>query len=153
MTDVVQPATSVSGSAGRVPWWGSRIAWMVLAIIAVAVLAIGSHRDTTSSVRSHEAYLDSVIKCPSCEDLSIAQSDAPSAVELRHRVNGFVVAGWSSSRIESWVTGRYGSDSLLVPQASGESATLYFVPIGLIGLAVLGVGWYFWRRRPGATRT
>ncbi len=132
----------------RTPWWASRVAWAVLAAVAVVVLAIGSVHQPVSSAAAREAQLDSVIKCPACEDLSIAQSDAPSAVALRHRVDAFVVAGWSDSRIESWVTGRYGEAALLVPQASGESATLYFVPIVLVGLGVIGVGWFFWKRRP-----
>ncbi len=50
-------------------------------------------------------------------------------------------------RIEAWVTDRYGSNALLVPPTSGLSETLYVVPVVAIGVAVVGLGWYLWRRR------
>lgn len=131
-------------------WWASRVAWAVLAAIAVAVLAYGSFHSSPSGNAARAAQLDTVIKCPSCEDLSIAQSDAPSAVTLRHEVAGFVAKGWSNARIEAWVTARYGSDGLLIPSSSGASEMLYIVPVALVGAAVAGLGWYMWRRRPGS---
>jgi cytochrome c-type biogenesis protein CcmH/NrfF len=141
----------VSVTAPHDRWWGSRAAWLVLVIVAVAVLAIGSIHNT-SGTAAREAQLDSLIKCPACEDLSIAQSDAPSAVALRHRVSTFVLQGWSDARVEAWITGRYGSDALLVPPTSGASETLYVVPVAAVGIAAAGLGWYLWRRRPGSGR-
>lgn len=138
----------MSGTERRRPL-ASRAAWLLLAAVAIAFLAYGSWHTSPSSAKARIASLDSLIKCPACEDLSIAQSDAPSSVTLRHEVARFVDKGWSDARIESWVTARYGSDALLIPQSSGDSAVLYLVPIGLVGLAVAGLGWYLWRRRPG----
>jgi len=131
-------------------WFSSRTAWLFIAVIAVAVLAIGSSHGGGSNVKAREAQLDSLIKCPACQDLSIAQSDAPSSMALRRRVAGFVKQAWSNARIEAWVTGRYGTDALLVPPSSGANATLYIVPVAAIGLAVAGLGWYLWSRRPAA---
>ncbi len=140
-------------SAGRprpTRWWASRAAWLALATLAVAFLAFGSVHNVPSFA-ARTARLDSVIKCPACEDLSIAQSDAPSAAALKRRVAGFVRAGWSDARIESWVTARFGLSALLVPQQSGVSETLYLVPVAVVGLSVAGLGWFLWRRRAGAS--
>jgi cytochrome c-type biogenesis protein CcmH/NrfF len=131
----------------------SRTAWLLLAVVAIALLAIGSVHGGGSSAQARTAQLDSIIKCPACEDLSIAQSDAPSSMALRHRVYQFVGEGWSNARIESWVTGRYGSDALLVPASSGMGETLYVVPLAAIGLAVGCLGWYLWRRRSAPPAT
>lgn len=128
----------------------SRPAWAVLAVVAVVALAVGSVHSPSSSVSAREAQLDSIIKCPACEDLSIAQSGAPSAVALRHRIDSFVADGWSDARIETWVTNRFGSDALLVPQAGGVSTVLYAVPLATIACAAAGLGLYLWRRRNGA---
>jgi cytochrome c-type biogenesis protein CcmH len=136
-------------ASGGVParWWASRAAWLVLAAIALAALAVGSIHNSGSAAAARTAQLDTVIKCPACEDLSIAQSDAPSAVALRRRVARFVASGWSDARIESWVTARYGTNALLVPPAGGVNDTLYVVPVAAIGLAVAGLGWHLWQRR------
>jgi cytochrome c-type biogenesis protein CcmH len=128
-------------------WLASRAAWLVLAAIAVTVLAIGSIHGSGTGAAARTAQLDAVIKCPACEDLSIAQSDAPSAVALRRRVASFVASGWSDARIESWVTARYGTNALLVPPAGGVNDTLYVVPVAAVGLAAAGLAWHLWRRR------
>ncbi|MHB1986765.1 MAG: cytochrome c-type biogenesis protein [Acidimicrobiales bacterium] len=128
-------------------WWASRAAWATLAVIAVAVLAFGSVHPGPSPGGARAAQLDSVIKCPACEDLSIAQSDAPSSITLRHEVARFVAQGWSDGKIEAWVTARYGSDALLVPPTTGASEMLYIVPVAAVGVAAGGLGWYLWRRR------
>lgn len=143
-----------SPASARTPnrWWASRAAWLVLVVVAVSLLTFGSIHGNPSSNAARISQLDSVIKCPACEDLSIAQSDAPSAVALRHRVSVFVSQDWSNAHIEAWVTDRYGSNALLVPPTSGLSETLYVVPVVAIGLAVAGLSWYLWRRRPGTGR-
>ncbi len=141
------PARAPAPVPQRNRWWASQAAWLVLAVVAVSALTFGSIHDNPSSDAARVSQLDSIIKCPACEDLSIAQSDAPSAVALRHRVSTFVSQDWSNARIEAWVTDRYGSNALLVPPTSGLSETLYVVPVVAIGVAVVGLGWYLWRRR------
>jgi cytochrome c-type biogenesis protein CcmH len=124
-----------------------RIVWIGLAVAAIVLLALGSIHGTSSSARAREAYLDSVLKCPSCEDLSIAQSDAPSAVALRLRVARWVAEGWSDARVEQAVVASYGQSELLVPQSGGVNTTLYVLPVAIIGLAAAGVGWHLLERR------
>lgn len=142
-------ASRTAGDAvRRGSWWSSRSAWVVLAVVAVVVFAVGSFDGHGTANSAREAQLDSIIKCPACQDLSIAQSDDPSSMALRQRVAGFVKNGWSDARIESWVTSRYGSDALLLPPSSGADETLYVVPVAAIGIAIFGLGWYFWRRKP-----
>ncbi|MGH9297359.1 MAG: cytochrome c-type biogenesis protein [Acidimicrobiales bacterium] len=133
-------------------WWATKVAWLVLAAIAVTVLAIGSSHSNGTTNSARISHLDSIIKCPSCEDLSIAQSDAPSAVTLRREVASWVHGGWSDARISERITSRYGSGALLLPSSKGVNAVLFVVPVGLIGIGVAGLGWYLWRRRPAAAR-
>jgi cytochrome c-type biogenesis protein CcmH len=125
---------------------GSRIAWAVLLAAAVVLLAIGSVNPPSSSAAARISRLDSIIKCPGCEDLSIAQSDAPGSVTLRNEVATWVRKGWSDQRIEQVVVDRYGEAGLLLPTASGGAGLLYIVPLAVIGLAAVLLGWHLWRR-------
>jgi cytochrome c-type biogenesis protein CcmH len=93
------------------------------------------------------AHLDSVIKCPSCVDLSIAQSDAPIAVGLRAEVAAWVHEGLSDTRIEQLVVARFGAQALLVPSGSGVDVLLWAVPASVVGGAAVLLAVYLWRRR------
>jgi cytochrome c-type biogenesis protein CcmH len=126
---------------------GSRPAWALLGVVAVALLVIGSINRPTSSATARVSRLDSIIKCPACEDLSIAQSDAPTSLTLRNEVTAWVHAGWSDQRIEQTVVDRYGPGGLLLPAASGVDTLLYAIPLGAIGAAAACLGWFFWRRQ------
>ncbi len=125
----------------------SRIAWACLAVTAAALLVVGSIHPPPTTAAGRIAHLDSVIKCPACEDLSLAQSDAPSAVTLRHEVASWVGKGWSDARVEQAVVARYGQAGLLLPQSSGAATALYVVPLALVGGGAAGVGLFLWRRR------
>jgi cytochrome c-type biogenesis protein CcmH len=129
----------------------SRVAWALLLVIAVVLLVIGSITPSVSSAEARISRLDSIIKCPACEDLSIAQSDAPTSVTLRNDVATWVHAGWSDRRIEQAVVARYGPGGLLLPAASGIDAALYFIPLGAIGIAVVLLAVFLWRRQRRST--
>jgi len=125
----------------------TRTAWVLLIAVAIALLVIGSVSSPAGSVAGRISRLDSIIKCPACEDLSIAESDAPSSVTLRNEVAAWVRSGWSDQRIEQEVVARYGQSGLLLPSATGVEAALYLIPLGAIGAAAVALGWYFWRRQ------
>jgi cytochrome c-type biogenesis protein CcmH/NrfF len=125
----------------------SRAAWVVVAVVVVVALAVGSVHPQRPSSAARIAYLDSVIKCPSCVDLSIAQSDAPIAVGLRGEVATWVHEGLSDARIEQLVVARFGEEVLLVPSGSGADILLWAVPVTVLGAAVVVLGLYLWRRR------
>jgi len=125
----------------------SRPAWMVVAVIALIALGIGSVHPQQPGASARIAHLDSVIKCPSCVDLSIAQSDAPIAVGLRSEVAAWVHEGLSDGRIEQLVVARFGEQALLVPSGSGADVLLWAVPVAVVGTAAIVLAWYLWRRR------
>ncbi|HXY42903.1 MAG TPA: cytochrome c-type biogenesis protein CcmH [Acidimicrobiales bacterium] len=125
----------------------SRLAWAILLVIAIVLLVIGSINPPASSTAARISRLDSLIKCPGCEDLSIAESEAPSSVTLRNEVAVWVHDGWSNERIEQAVVARYGQSGLLLPSAAGVDAALYFIPLGAIAVAAGVLGSYFWRRQ------
>ena len=125
--------------------------WTLLGVILVAALLIGSGAFSSAppTAAQRAAAIESVIRCPSCEDLSVAVSSAPTAVTVRATVSRLVDQGQSDRQIKDYLVARYGSAIVLDPPASGWSALVWILPIvvAIAGIAVLVV--VLVRRRKG----
>lgn len=127
-------------------------------IALVVALAVGSGLHFGSGAPDAQqriAQIEADVKCPSCEDLSVADSSAPSAVEIRSIITSDVHSGLSDEQIEGFLVGRYGSSILLSPSTHGAVAAVWLVPL-VVGIGALcGLSYFFYRRRrawraPGA---
>ncbi len=147
LTALARRARGVEAGHLRPAPLASRAAWVALAAVAVLLLAVGSVHGGGPSRASRIAYLESVIKCPSCTDLTVAESSAPTAQTLRRLVSGWVDAGHSDSWIERQVVEHYGQADLLVPAASGLDGLAWTLPIAAVALAAGALGAFLWRRR------
>jgi cytochrome c-type biogenesis protein CcmH len=131
-------------AAARLRW----SAWVVLAVLLAVALAFGASRPSAPSTPAQRAAaIDAALRCPSCEDISVAGSSAPAAVAIRQVVAKRVNEGQSTARIESFLESRYGLGILLRPPASGLSAVVWVVPLVAVVAGLLGLGALFWRRR------
>ena len=86
------------------------------------------------------------VKCPACEDISVAQSTATSAVAVRHEIAQRVRAGASDSQILTSLEATYGTSILLSPSTTGLGSLLWLVPVAAL-VAMLIAGVRLWRRR------
>jgi cytochrome c-type biogenesis protein CcmH len=117
--------------------------WTLLALVLVAALAVGgglfSSAPPTPAQRA--AAIESVLRCPSCEDLSVADSSAPTAVTVRATVRAQVDQGRTAQQIEQYLEARYGSSIVLDPPARGWSLLVWLLPVAgaLVAVAVLVV--------------
>ena len=107
--------------------------WCV-AFVVVAALAIAL-RPSESSAQSRIAHLETLVRCPSCDDLSVAVSNATSAIAVRHEIAAKVHAGESDDKILTSLEDVYGTSILLSPPSSGLGVLLWLVP--LLGLVLL----------------
>lgn len=114
---------------------------LLLAVLGVA-LAIGSGVGAggRQSEAQRAAQLESEIRCPSCEDLSVAQSSASAAVAVRHEIARLVAKGETDQQIEARLVAQYGPTILLRPPASGLTSLVWYLPAaaGAAAFAVLG---------------
>ncbi len=112
--------------------------WIVLGVVLVVALVIGSgvlnSAPMTPAQRAVE--IETRIKCPSCEDLSVANSSAQTAVVIRTTVRQLIGEGKSDQQIEAYLVSRYGSAIILVPPASGWSLLVWVLPLGGGALAI-----------------
>ncbi|HEY5437432.1 MAG TPA: cytochrome c-type biogenesis protein CcmH [Acidimicrobiales bacterium] len=110
-----------------------------LAFLCVAALALVV-APNGGSEQGRIAHLETLVKCPSCDDLSVAQSNATSALAVRSDITKRVHEGQSDSRILTSLESTYGTSILLSPSTSGVGALLWLVPIGaLVALMVSAV--------------
>jgi cytochrome c-type biogenesis protein CcmH len=127
---------------------------VALVLVATVALAIGSGvgRTSTPTSKARTAALESRIRCPQCEDVSVAQSEASSAIQARHQIERMVAAGATDAQIEQSFVDRYGPAILLSPPASGLGAIVWFVPLGSVAVALGALGVLFWRRQQALSR-
>ncbi|NNN01634.1 MAG: hypothetical protein HKL86_07380 [Acidimicrobiaceae bacterium] len=115
------------------------------ALVAVVALSLASAPSAPSS-SSRIAHLESLVKCPSCENLSVAQSNATSAVAVRHEITQRVHEGQSDNTILTALESTYGTSVLLSPSTTGLGTLLWLVPILLVLVLALSI-WRSARRR------
>jgi len=123
-----------------------RAAWVVLAVAVALALLVGWHRPTGSRRAQEIATLERDIKCPSCDDLSVAVSTAPTAIAVRHTIVRRIDAGQSPAQVEQYLVSRYGTAILLEPPTSGPTVVVWVLP-GLAGVVAAGaLAGFLWRR-------
>ncbi len=114
---------------------GSFRLWIaaLIAVVAVAVVSAPS----TPRAAARVAHLETLVKCPSCQDLSVAQSTASSSLAVRHEIETLVARGESDTQILTTIEAAYGPSILLSPSTGGLGALLWILPSAVfVGLAV-----------------
>ena len=123
----------------RLPLW-ARVAVPLVVVAVALVIGSGAFDAGSQTVAQRAAAIEANVRCPSCTDLSVAQSNATTAIAVRHQIESMVAAGRSTSAIDQVLVAEYGQTILLVPPDAGGVPLIWVVPL------VLG------RRRPGGRR-
>ena len=112
--------------------------WCVALVCVLGFALVSS--PAASGEQARITHLESIVKCPACEDLSVAQSDATSAIAVRNEIAARVHEGQSDNQILTALEDVYGTSILLSPPTSGLGALLWVVPVaGVVALVVAGV--------------
>lgn len=123
--------------------------WAVMGILLVGALAVGAQGSTDGrTVDGRVRNIAAEVRCPTCEGLSVGESDAPASRTIRDEIRRRVEAGESDGEIRAYLVSRFGQDILLKPEASGVSALVWALPVaGLVcALAGLAVAFRRWSR-------
>jgi cytochrome c-type biogenesis protein CcmH len=123
----------------------------LLAVVLVVALVVGSGALSSSpATPAQRAYaIESVLRCPSCEDLSVADSTAQTAVAVRATVRRLLAEGRTDQQVESYLVARYGSTIVLDPPARGWPLLVWVLPLVGGAVAVVVLGTFLFRRRAG----
>jgi cytochrome c-type biogenesis protein CcmH len=115
-------------------------AWTFLAAVAILTACIFALVPSSSAAAQRIAHLESLVKCPACDDISVAQSNAESARAVRVEIADDVHAGWSDTAILTHIEDQYGPTILLSPSGSSLDDLLWGAPVAIlvVGLALYG---------------
>jgi cytochrome c-type biogenesis protein CcmH len=121
--------------------------WVVLVVVLAGALVVGaSHRSGPLTPAQRAASLDAQLRCPSCDDVSVANSSAASAVAIRQLVLADTNAGEPDQAIVDYLQSRYPG-IVLRPSTSGLEGIVWFAPLVAFALAAVLIGRLFWRKR------
>jgi len=81
----------------------------------------------------------SVIRCPVCQGLSIADSPSEMAINMKTQVRSMLERGYTREQIESYFVRSYGEFVLLEPKFRGVNALVWILPIAGLLLGVFAV--------------
>ncbi|TNF71770.1 MAG: cytochrome c-type biogenesis protein CcmH [Acidobacteria bacterium] len=83
--------------------------------------------------------VSSLMRCPVCQGLSVADSPTPSAVAMKEEVRQFLAAGYTETQILTYFEQSYGEFIRLEPKAKGFNLLVWILPIAglLAGLALV----------------
>ena len=124
------------------------VPWVVLGVVAVAVLAVGTHRSSHPTMQAETLHIAGMVRCPVCSGESAAQSSAPASVQIRDQIGQELAAGEHQSQILSGLVGAYGPGILEKPEASGVGLVVWVLPVIAVVVAVAGLMLAFARWRP-----
>jgi cytochrome c-type biogenesis protein CcmH len=121
--------------------------WGLAALVGSLLLAIaaGAQEDLEKQVRQIAAGL----RCPVCQNLSVAESPSEMAREMRSLILDELKAGKRPDEIQAYFVSKYGQWILLSPTPRGFALLLWVLPAlgALVGLG--GTAWVLrrWARR------
>lgn len=91
------------------------------------------------------------LRCPVCQNLSVADSPSELAQEMRGIIREQLRAGKTPKEIKAYFVSKYGDWILLSPRSGGIGWLVWVGPfVGAAGgLAIAGVAFWRWSRRRG----
>ena len=102
-------------------------------VAAIATVAALAQAPSTSALDARLKRLEVELRCLVCQNQTLADSDAPLAVDLRREVRALAVAGKSDDEIRAFLVARYGDFVLYKPPVKPVTWLLWFGPFVLLG--------------------
>jgi cytochrome c-type biogenesis protein CcmH len=110
---------------------------LLLAFFAGPALAVDE-----SALDRRVTEVGSELRCLVCQNQTIADSQAPLAVDLRNQIREQLKSGKSEQEIKDYMAARYGDFVLYRPPLKATTVALWLGPFVLL---LIGV-WLFYRR-------
>jgi cytochrome c-type biogenesis protein CcmH len=127
--------------------------WLGLVLLAAAgafaaIALRGPAPARTPADRVHE--IAAGLRCPVCHDLSVADSPAPLARQMRETIARDLQTGKSPDQIRAEFVAAYGESILLAPPSRGVGLVAWLAPALLLaaGLVVALTAVRRWRAQP-----
>jgi cytochrome c-type biogenesis protein CcmH len=121
-----------------------------IAVVLVALLLLLVRPALADDVDAEARDIGRTLRCPVCQNLSVADSPSELATQMRAVIRAKVAAGESRQQVLDYFVDRYGEDVLLDPPKRGFGLLVWAGPplVLAIGAAILGLVIARWRRTP-----
>lgn len=115
--------------------------WLALCLLPVLAFAQAIQplpfRDRAEEVRFQK--LSAELRCPMCQNETLADSNAPIAHDLRRQVFEMIQAGKSDDEIKTYLVDRYSQFVLYKPPVEPSTWLLWFGPAVLLAAGAVVV--------------
>ena len=104
-------------------------------LATLVIVAAGGHPPASQAQRVQQ--IAAGLHCPICKDLSVADSPAPLAQQMRQEIAQKVRAGESADQIRAGFVAAYGDSVLMSPPRRGVAAVVYYVPVLVLAVGLI----------------
>lgn len=111
---------------------------IALALLTAAFTAQAQATDLDTRVER----LAQELRCVVCQSQSVADSNAPLAVDMKRHLREGLAAGRSEDELREELVQRYGEQVLYRPALHAGTVPLWFGPLALLAIG----GLVYWRR-------
>lgn len=122
----------------------------LIALLVGGLVSWGGFLHAQGELDEQVREVASSLRCPVCQNLSVADSTSDLAKEMRTLIREMLQEGKRPDEIRAYFISKYGDWILLSPRARGIGILIWVLPIlgalgGLVGVGLLVRGW---TRRP-----
>jgi cytochrome c-type biogenesis protein CcmH len=104
-------------------------------LATLVIVAAGGHPPASQAQQVQQ--IAAGLHCPICKDLSVADSPAPLAQQMRQEIAQKVRAGESADQIRAGFVAAYGDSVLMSPPRQGVAAVVYYVPVLVLAVGLI----------------
>ena len=119
----------------------------LLGLVLVGALALAARPEVDNSEEARVGRIAREVRCPTCQGLSVAESDAEAATAVQTFIRDRLRQGASDAQVKAELQDRFGTGILLRPPASGVSGLVWALPVAAFVAAGAGLAYAFWRWR------
>ena len=112
-------------------------------VITLALLAAALTAQAADDLDTRVERLAQELRCVVCQSQSVAESNAPLAVDMKRHLREGLAAGRSEQALRDELVQRYGEQVLYRPPLHAGTAPLWFGPLALLAIG----GLVYWRHR------
>jgi cytochrome c-type biogenesis protein CcmH len=106
---------------------------LALAAVAVTLGVVGARGHQAPQTRAEQVQqIAAGLHCPICQDLSVADSPAPLAQQMRAQIDQQLAAGRTPDQIRAGFVASYGNSVLMSPPRHGLASTAYYLPLVVV---------------------
>jgi cytochrome c-type biogenesis protein CcmH len=126
-----------AAAPGRRPLAGVALAVALVAVAGAMAFVLLRSPAPASSLQDRARAVAAQLRCPVCQDLSVADSPSALAREMRAKISSELRAGTSPDAIRAEFVGAYGEWILMSPPRHGVSLLAWILPALLLFAGVL----------------